>query len=93
MGRRGAGSGRNVVVFFGVVGCLRGLAGYCRHIAALRREKLGRNVRVTDDTVIMSSGQVFAPVRIVSTALLLLKMGKNWEMQGWSKKGSAPLHD
>ena len=51
MGRRGAGSGRNVVGFVAVVGCLHGVAGYCRHISALRRAKLGRNVSVTDDNV------------------------------------------
>ena len=48
---------------------------------------------MTDDTVRMSSGQVFAPIHIILTALLLLKMGNNWDMQGWSKKGSVPLHD
>ena len=74
MGCRGAGSGRNVVCFVGVVGCLRCPAGYCRHIAALRRTKLGRNKSVTDDTIRMSSGLMFAPVCIVLTALLLLKM-------------------
>ena len=68
MGCRGAGSGRNVVCFVGVVGCLRVPVGYCCHIAALRRAKLVRNKIVTDDTVQMSSGLVFAPVRIVSTA-------------------------
>ena len=93
MGCRGAGSGRNVVCFVGVVGCLRGPAGYCRHIAALRRATLGRNESVTDDTIQMSLGMVFATVHIISTDLLLLKMGINWEMQGWSEKGSAPLHD
>ena len=54
MGRRGAGSSRNVVGFVGVVGCLRGVAEYCRYIAAARRAKLVRNVSVTDDTVQMS---------------------------------------
>ena len=77
MGCRGAVSVRNIVCFVGVVGCLRGPAGYCRHIAALRRAKLVRNESVTDDTVQMSLGLVFATVRIVSTALLLLKMGIN----------------
>ena len=77
MGRRGAGSGRNIVRFVGVVGCLRVVAGYCRYIAAVRRAKLGRIVRVTDDTVRMSSGKVVAPIHIVSTYLLLLKMGNN----------------
>ena len=80
---RGAVSGRNFVCFVGIVGCLRGPSGYCRHITTLRRAKLGRNESVTNDTVRMSSGLVFAPVNIVSTALLLLKMGINWEMQGW----------
>ena len=93
MGCRGAGSGRNIVCFFGVVGCLRGPAGYFWHIAALRRAKLGRNESVTDDNVLMSLGLVFAPVRIVLTSLLLLKMGINWDMQAWPEKGSAPLHD
>ena len=92
MGRRGAGSGRNVVCFFGVVGCLHGPSGYCRHISALRRAKLGRNESVKDDAIRMSSGLVFALIRIVLTALLLLKMGINWDMQGWLEKGSAPLH-
>ena len=93
MGCRGARSGRNVVCFVGVVGCLHSPAGYCRHIAALRCAKLGRNESVTDDTVRMSSGLVVAPVHIFSTALLIMKMGINWEMQGWPEKGSAPLHD
>ena len=93
MGIRGAGSGRNVVCFVVVVRCLRGPAGYCRHISALRSEKLGQNESVTDDTVLMSSGQVFLPVCIVSTAILLLKMGNNWDMQDRSKKGIAPLND
>ena len=93
MGFRDAGSGRNVVCFVGVIGCLRGPAGYCRHIAALRRAELGRNESVTDDTVKMSSVLVFAPIRIVSTSLLLLKMRINWDMQGWSEKDSAPIHN
>ena len=93
MGCRGAGSGRNVVCFVGVVGCLRGPAGYCWNIAALRRAKLGLNESVADDTIRMSLGLVFAPVRILSTALLLLKTGINWEVQGWLEKGSGPLHD
>ena len=93
MGRRGAGSGPNVVCFVGVVGCLRGPAGYYRHIAAFRRVELGRNKSVTDDTVQMSSVQVFAPVCIISTDLLLLKMGNNWDMQDRSKKGIATLND
>ena len=71
----------------------QGPSGYCRHISAVRRAKLGRNVSVTADTVQMTSGQVFTPVRFVSKALLLLKMVNNWELRGWSKKGSAPLHD
>ena len=54
MGRRGAGSGRNIVRFVGVVGYLRVVAGYCRYISAVRRAKLVRNVSVTDDTVQMS---------------------------------------
>ena len=93
MGRRGAGSVWNVVCFVGVFRCLRGPAGYCRHISALRRAKLGRNESVTDDTVQMSLGLVFAPVRIVSTALLIMKTVINWEMQVWLEKGSAPLQD
>ena len=90
---RGAGRGREVFYFVGVVGCLRGPDGYCRNISALRRAEIGRNKSVTDDTVRMSLGLVFAPVHIVSTALLLLNMGINWEMQGWSEKGNALLHD
>ena len=93
MGCRGAGSGWNNIYFVGVIGCLRGPAEYCWHIAALRRAKLGRNERVTDDTIRMSLGQVFAPIRIVLTALLFLKMRINWEMQDWSEKVSAPLHN
>ena len=93
MGCREDDSGRNVVCFVGVVRCLRGPAGYCRHISALRRAKLGRNESVTDETVRMSLGLVFAPVRIVSTALLLLKMGINYNMQGGLEKGSALLHN
>ena len=93
MGCRGADSGRNIVYFVGIVGCLRGPTGHCQHIAALIHPKLDRNESVTDDTVRLSLVLVFAPARIVSTALLLLKMGINWEMQGWSEKGSAPLHD
>ena len=84
MGCRGAGSGRNVACFVGVFRCLCGPAGYCRYIAALRCAKLGRNKSVMDDTVRMSLGLAFAPVRIVSAALLILNMGINWEMQGWS---------
>ena len=81
MGCRGDGSGRNVVCFVGVAGCICGPDGYCWHIAALIRAKLGRNESVTDDTIRISSGLVFAPVRIVSTDLLLLKMGINWGVQ------------
>ena len=93
MSCRGAGSSQNIVYFVGVVRCLHGPSGYCRNIAALRRAKLGRNESVTDDNVLMSLGLVFAPVRIVLTSLLLLKMGINWDMQAWPEKGSAPLHD
>ena len=70
MGCRGAGRDRNVVCFVGIIGCLRGPAGYWRHIAALRRAKLGRNESVTDDTIQMSSVLVFAPVCIVSFGML-----------------------
>ena len=90
---RGADSVRNVVCFVGIAGCLCGPTGHCQHIAALRHPKLDRNESVTDDTVRLSLVLVFAPARMDLTALLLLTMGINWEIQGWSEKGSAPLHD